>query len=56
MFGLAQDALEILRLLIEEAVDVPEHRAELFHDRDAVAHHAEPHAGLQQHEAGADAS
>ena len=45
---------ELRRLLRQIAVDVAERRPDLIHDADAILDQAEPHAGLQQDEAGAD--
>ena len=46
---------DLLRLDVEVFVDVAERPPGLVHQRDAAADQAEPHAGLQQHEPGADA-
>src|SRR6267142_2551684 len=54
LLELGMELAELRRLLRQIAVDVAEWRPDLIHDADAILDQAEPHAGLQQDEAGAD--
>src|ERR1700756_4219961 len=53
-FELAEQLLEVHRLLRQIAVDMAERPVDLLHDVDAVLDQAERHAELQQDESGAD--
>src|SRR6476660_4038108 len=54
LLELGMELAELRRLLRQITVDVAEWRPDLIHDADAILDEAEPHAGLEQDEAGAD--